>query len=119
MKHTKGKVRITGHTTFGTKHTLCEIQISENDNHGICTVNANNRSASEANANAELICEAFNVTNETGKSPRQLADENKELLEALIGLRRDFGEVLVEYDIEPSMAGYMDVSKEVILTATK
>jgi hypothetical protein len=30
-------------------------------------------------ANAELIAEAFNVTNETGKSPRELADENKEL----------------------------------------
>lgn len=31
----------------------------------------------------KLIAEAFNVANETGKSPRQLADENKELVEAL------------------------------------
>ena len=45
-------------------------------------------------ANAKLICEAFNVTNETGKSPRQLADENKELLKAhhhLVGVQKEFG----------------------------
>lgn len=35
---------------------------------------------------AKLICETFNVTQETGKTPRQLADENKMLLEALQGL---------------------------------
>lgn len=32
---------------------------------------------------AKLICETFNVTQETGKTPRQLADENKMLLHAL------------------------------------
>jgi len=37
----------------------------------------------ETTANAELICEAFNVVNETGKTPRQLADINKELLTAI------------------------------------
>lgn len=37
----------------------------------------------EATDNAELIAEAFNVANETGLSPRQLVDENKELLGAL------------------------------------
>lgn len=36
---------------------------------------------SEGNAN--LIAEAFNVANETGKTPRQLVDQNKELLEVL------------------------------------
>ena len=36
--------------------------------------------------NAELIIEAFNVANETGKTPRQLADENAKLLEALKNL---------------------------------
>ena len=38
----------------------------------------------EMESNSKLITEAFNVANETGKMPRQLADENKELLEALI-----------------------------------
>lgn len=37
----------------------------------------------ECLSNAKLCYEAFNVTNETGKTPRQLADINKELLEAL------------------------------------
>lgn len=40
----------------------------------------------EIEANAKLIAEAGTVANETGKTPRQLADENKELLEALIEL---------------------------------
>ena len=34
-------------------------------------------------ANAQLITEAFSVANETGFSPRQLAERNKKLLEAL------------------------------------
>lgn len=33
-------------------------------------------------AHADLIAEAFNVVNETGLTPRQLAEQNKELLEA-------------------------------------
>lgn len=37
----------------------------------------------ETRANANLIAEAFNVVNETGYTPRQLAEQNKELLEAL------------------------------------
>lgn len=40
----------------------------------------------EREANAKLIVEAGNVANETGKTPSQLADENKELLEALHNL---------------------------------
>ena len=34
-------------------------------------------------SDAELIAEAFNVTHETGKTPRQLADENAELKRSL------------------------------------
>jgi hypothetical protein len=37
-------------------------------------------------ANAELIAEAFNVTHETGRTPRQLADERAELITALNGM---------------------------------
>ena len=37
----------------------------------------------EPHNNAILVAETFNVTQETGKTPRQLADENKMLLEAL------------------------------------
>lgn len=32
------------------------------------------------NANADLICEAFNVATETGLTPRQLAEQRAELL---------------------------------------
>ena len=34
-------------------------------------------------ANAELVCEAFNVAHETGRTPRQLADERAELVEVI------------------------------------
>jgi len=37
----------------------------------------------EAEANAALIAEAGTVAHETGKTPRQLAEENRELLKAL------------------------------------
>lgn len=41
---------------------------------------------SNSAANAELIAEAFNVTHETGKTPRQLAHERSELTEVLVKL---------------------------------
>ncbi len=37
----------------------------------------------ESEANAQLIAEAGTVANETGFTPRQLADQNKELREVL------------------------------------
>ena len=46
-----------------------------------CTVSSLFRE--EAQANAELIVEAFNVTNETGRTPRQLAEDRQELQDAL------------------------------------
>jgi len=39
-----------------------------------------------AEANANLIAEAFNVATETGLTPRQLADQRAELLDALRAL---------------------------------
>ena len=61
------------------------------ENHGsaICQIYTNNKSVKsieQAVCNAELIAETFNVANETGKTPRQLAEENKALLEALISI---------------------------------
>lgn len=41
-------------------------------------------SGENARASAQLIAEAGTVANETGKTPRELAEANKELLEALI-----------------------------------
>ena len=46
---------------------------------------------SRREANARLIAEAGTVANETGKTPRQLADENKELLEALQEIKKGEG----------------------------
>ena len=47
---------------------------------------------SEKESKAELIAEAFNVAHETGLTPRQLAEQRKELLEAATTLIAcDFG----------------------------
>lgn len=46
-------------------------------------VAASLREGIEGNANADLIAEAFNVATETGLTPRQLAEQRAELLEAL------------------------------------
>lgn len=43
----------------------------------------NGRKGSELDANAELICEAANVTQSCNLSPAQLLQQNKELREAL------------------------------------
>jgi len=51
----------------------------------------------EAKANAKLIAEAGTVTNETGYTPRQLADQKAELLEALDELRIAVGN-MTEWD---------------------
>lgn len=44
---------------------------------------AGNEKDAEVKANATLIAEAGTVATETGRSPRQLADERKELLDIL------------------------------------
>ena len=72
MKHTSGKVIFEQTTRVDT---ALDKFIRTEDGYPIAWA--------YETANAELICEAFNVTNETGKSPRQLADEKKELLELL------------------------------------
>lgn len=46
----------------------------------------NDATSNQRIANAKLIAEAGTVANETGKTPRQLAEENKVLLDALISI---------------------------------
>ncbi len=57
----------------------------------------------EAEANAKLIAEAGTVANETGKTPRQLADDNKVLLEALQNMRVMYWQWIEQH---PETQGY-------------
>lgn len=50
------------------------------------TINHNEKLVSETAANSKLITEAFNVLNETGYTPRELADNFKTCLEHLENL---------------------------------
>ena len=55
----------------------------------------------ERRANIELIAEAFNVTHETGKTPRQLADERAELITTLKACKGFYGNTTGYYHVSP------------------
>ena len=90
MEHTKGKVSVV-------KFAFHEYIKDENGN-DICQITKIQNKLSPLKdgfeeecaknvetekANAELIAEAFNTTNESGLTPSQLYKQNQELLEAL------------------------------------
>tara|TARA_R100000951_G_scaffold37874_1_gene32239 strand:+ start:6096 stop:6416 length:321 start_codon:yes stop_codon:yes gene_type:complete len=50
---------------------------------GVSICNVTTRNQEQALANAQLIAEAFNVFNETGKTPRELVEANKDFLKTL------------------------------------
>ena len=55
-----------------------EAQVWDKDGNNFVALRGTH-SAIEATANANLICEAFNVANQTSKSPKMLLEENKSL----------------------------------------
>lgn len=55
----------------------------DSDGQTIVLIPYYNKDNTEQQANAELITEAFNVTNECGLTPRQLLEQRNELLDAL------------------------------------
>ena len=78
-KHTKGTVvtdSIKGYPRGGNPPKVC------NSTGGlICEMGGGE--IEEVEANAQLVADAFNVTNETNKTPRELQKSHDELLEAL------------------------------------
>ena len=97
MEHTSGKWSYKKNSSFyeiktdNPKRSFGFNIMLYNQEHGL---SKGIHFSKENEANAKLIAEAGTVTNETGKSPRQLADENKELLEALhhlVGVQKEFG----------------------------
>lgn len=83
MKHTQAKVAYNSHTQV----IWADIERNGN-NPRICKVTQHDMSLDEMDANAALICEAFNIASETGKTPAQLAETNRELLAALIEINQ-------------------------------
>jgi hypothetical protein len=82
MEHTKGKA-----TVSDCKEDLDSYEVNLEHSKGIdkvCRTTFNLFFQEEAKANAELIADAFNTTNESGLTPSQLHKQNQELLEALI-----------------------------------
>ena len=87
MKHTKGKVEVKNKMSNGMIDIddAFAIVCDTNDNKewDICAVWKDAGYNDEPEANANLIAEAFNVTNECGLTPRQLLEQRNELLRCL------------------------------------
>jgi len=97
MKHTTGKCAVS----FSGSDDFSFAVIAE-DGGSICHVTK----WSEDKANANLIAEAFNVANETGYTPRQLANQKAELLELLENI------VDAQYDPKGSLASLNGAVRE-------
>jgi len=70
-----------------TKQESAQIHVAEGDGDIARVVSfAGFALTAEDRANAELIAEAFNITHETGRTPRQLAEDVKELRAAMLPL---------------------------------
>jgi len=88
MKHTKGKVYIR--TQEDAHYVHLEDIINTRAISRIYFRDGEYKSE-EDKANAELITEAFNVTNECGLTPRELLAQRDELLDALIIAHGELG----------------------------
>jgi len=78
MKHTKGKWSVK--QPINLDGTPCHETFINTEKQSICEMNRHNP---QLKANAKLIAEAGTVANETGFTPRQLADQKAELLEEI------------------------------------
>jgi len=74
----------------------------------------------EAEANSWLIAEAFNVANDTGYTPRQLAEQKAELLFELKSNVSEFERLLkdIPNDLKGMVKGIIETNKQPIKNAT-
>jgi hypothetical protein len=80
MEHTKGKVKVSQEPfVLLVTHELETSKRVET----ICQLSQRYKTDKEIQANAELISDAFNTTNESGLKPSELYKHNQELLDAL------------------------------------
>lgn len=108
-KHTQGEMEVE----FINVDTT--VAVRDKDNHLLCVVNPSGvYGKEEAQSDANLMAEVFNVTNECGLTPRQLLEQNKEMLEALIKLNASHAHIysmltrkakseLIDYEKFPSV----------------
>lgn len=91
-KHTEGEVTYVPRTLNRTDYDFEIITGSNNPRSRFIGLIGSGMSMSkeENQANAELFVEAFNTANETGKTPRQLQQQNKDLSELLTGLLENY-----------------------------
>ena len=79
MSHTKGVVRYSQEFGCVTTSPIGVIEGSKN----ICDVRGFNKTKEEIDANGNLISDTFNLTNETGLTPREILAQRDKLVEAL------------------------------------
>lgn len=90
-KHTKGAAKIHPESD----NHIQQFPIEGGDGRALCFIPARHPNAE---ANAEFIAEAFNVANETGKTPRELQEENKKLRSLPMYDVEELNEILTLYN---------------------
>lgn len=106
-KHTKGEIIVW--------KDLTRISTTGNGNllRVIASVNRNKYiEREEASANAQLIADAFNVTNETGMTPRELQARHVQLLEALAEI--SLGQGAYDTDILRHANNTIEIMKSIV-----
>jgi hypothetical protein len=78
MEHTKGKAELSD----ANRNNFYKIGVKVGA-YIICDMCDDGYDDDQQNANANLIIDAFNTTNESGLTPSQLYKQNQELLQAL------------------------------------
>jgi len=117
MKHTKGEWTFS--PMKGTKHHCFSAQVWDENGFNLASIDSRYGEI-EATANAKLIAEAGTVANETGKTPRQLADENKILLEAAKEAISSIDSLMFEHnDYGPGYLISLNQIKKAIRKATE
>jgi hypothetical protein len=95
-EHTKGEAKSVKRFDKNYDQEVFDIDIEHHE--AIASTFTYWTKKGEAEANAQLMIDAFNVTNETNKTPRELQKSHDELLEALKLVRLELGQIPHNWD---------------------
>ena len=129
MKHTKGEWYLHKHIGV-TKESVKMNKLTPIYYQNVCDkkfpggriiAKCLSKDKDELQVNAKLIAEAGNVANETGHTPRQLAEQKAELLEALKEITKGEGRFDMDRLIHASntIEDMKSIANEAIKKATK
>lgn len=91
-KVTKGKVTVSN---YNERDECFELNANNSFGNMIAKTTYSDKYKEEAQSNATLIAESFNVLQDSGYTPSELLAQNKELLDALISAKESIDLLLM------------------------